>query len=192
MWWFADKRILGFPRPAISDAEVDDYLVIRTMEVWTWNEFLVFQRVRMFNLVDCTCLPNGQFASCSHTLSRAYATGAKEPPKNIVPDNVYPKGYQPRSDSDVRQKLGNSQCFICDKPCTNEFNMSAHLAGAKHATQVVGTDDAWQVLIAYACCAVDSQGSHLDGGREGSASSGWCQHCQPGQGKIDYPANFTH
>ena len=71
MWWFANKRILGFPRPAISDAEVDDYLVIRTMEVWTWNEFLVFQRVRMFNLVDCTCLPNGQFASCSHTLSRA-------------------------------------------------------------------------------------------------------------------------
>ena len=160
-----------------------------------------------------------------------------------MPDNVYPKGYQPRSDSDVRQKLGNSQCFICDKPCTNEFNMSAHLTGAKHATQVVKLCKLLRVpetrinwhncvleptkaqllvrgnVVLYVSDALaheveqgivsgltthDKSSLHthvalsthkeviLMGGREGSASSGWCQHCQPGRGEIDYPANFTH
>ena len=46
-WWFTKKRILGCPRPPISDAEVEDYISLREEKVWTWTDFLVFSTVRM-------------------------------------------------------------------------------------------------------------------------------------------------
>jgi hypothetical protein len=102
---------------------------------------MIFSTVRRYNVEKCSCGTNGQYGQCTHTLSRKYALHLQEPPNNIVVVDV--TSLQRRRDGDVRQKLGDHHCFICNVKCGNAFNLTAHVAGKPHAAQAVKL---WQAM----------------------------------------------
>jgi hypothetical protein len=76
--YFCHRRLLGESRPLISNDEIDKYIQLMDREIWSFQEFMGFSHIRMFDSSSCNCCDFSQYRNCHHIQSRLFA-------ENVIP-----------------------------------------------------------------------------------------------------------